>query len=245
MVYQANSVLLIGHTKHILRGDFISSPFTNRHMNGVRCFYFDLFSSPKFSKSFWAARSGVQNIYSSVVELFGNVMLADEFPLRIAFERERGFDLGGVYRDMLSAFWDAAYSTLFDGAGVLTPVLHPQINPRSLSVLGRILSHGYLSSGFFPVRIAFPTLATLLLQSAEIDDTLIMDTFYLTVSTVDADAVREWSFPRPTPRTKILPVNFAPFYSVKKYGSRTAFNLYSTFNLMCLFLGGGGGAFSI
>ena len=89
-------------------------------------------------------------------------MLADEFPIRIAFEGERGFDLGGVYRDMLSAFWDAAYSTLLDGAGVLTPVLHPQVNLRSLSVLGRILSHGYLSSGFLPVRIAFPTLATLL-----------------------------------------------------------------------------------
>jgi hypothetical protein len=84
---------------------------------------------------------------------------------------------GGVYRDMLCTFWDAAYGIAFDGGGLLAPVLHPQVNLSNLPVLGRILSHGYLSSGFLPMRVAFPTLATLLLQSAEIGDALLMDAF--------------------------------------------------------------------
>jgi hypothetical protein len=133
-----------------------------------------------------------KNIYSSVQKLFEGDGVEDQFPLRISFTGERGFDLGGVYRDMLSAFWKAAYVKMFDGGGLLTPVLHPQVDLRTLQVLGKVLSHGYISSGCLPIRIAFPTLVAILpLQSGEVSDSLLVNTLLQTVSAVEATALKK------------------------------------------------------
>ena len=69
-------------------------------------------------------------------------------------------ELGGI---SFSAFWEEAYRECFDGASLLTPTLHPHVNMASYAILGKVLSHGYLSCGCLPVRIAFPTLLTALL----------------------------------------------------------------------------------
>ena len=42
-----------------------------------------------------------------------------EFPTFIQFEDELAIDVGGVTREMFSAFWEKAYSLLCDGANVL------------------------------------------------------------------------------------------------------------------------------
>lgn len=44
------------------------------------------------------------------------------------FEDERGFDLGGVSRDMYSAFWEKAFQQLFDGSLLLAPAMHAGID---------------------------------------------------------------------------------------------------------------------
>ena len=80
----------------------------------------------------------------------------------IEFEDERGIDQGGVTRDMFSAFWDKCYAAYFDGSNALVPLLHPQSNPSIFSTLGRVISHGYIVSGFLPIRIALPTLICIL-----------------------------------------------------------------------------------
>ena len=128
-------------------------------------------------------------IFSSVIAVFQTTGVEDEFPLRIKFKGERGVDIGGVYRDMVSLFWKAAFEKVFDGGCLLTPVLHPDTDLSWLPVIGKIISHGYLSSGFLPVKMAFPTLASLLLQSSEIDDDILMSTFIHTVSAVEADTL--------------------------------------------------------
>ena len=131
-----------------------------------------------------------KNIHSSVLSLFGQKGVEDEFPLRISFEGERAVDIGGVYRDMLSAFWEDAYDKFFDGGCLLTPFLHPQSDHNALSVLGKILSHGYLGCGFLPPRIAFPTLTALLLRTSNVSDEILVTTLLKTVGAVEADALR-------------------------------------------------------
>ena len=92
-----------------------------------------------------------KDIQSLVIALFRDKGVEDVFPLRISFEGERGVDIGGVYREMLSVFWDSAYEKLFDGGGLLTPLLHLDIDMDALPVLGKILSYGYLGSGQFVI----------------------------------------------------------------------------------------------
>jgi len=134
------------------------------------------------------------NIYESVLELFTNPETANTFPLRIKFDDENAIDGGGVYRDMLSGFWEEAYCHLFDGGCLLTPVFHPQMDMTVFPTLGKIISHGYLFSGFLPLRIALPTLVLLLFGSTvvqEIPDDVYTETFLETVSTVEADLLRD------------------------------------------------------
>jgi len=93
--------------------------------------------------------------------------------LRICFQGEKAVDLGGVYRDMLSAFWDETYYQIFDGESLLSPALHPQVELSHFAILGTILSHEYLSSGFLPVRVFLPSLAIVLFgENAKIEDML-------------------------------------------------------------------------
>ena len=127
-----------------------------------------------------------ENLYSTVISLFEKKGIEDEFPLCITFKGERGVDIGGVYRDMLSVFWQEAYEKIFDGGCLLTPVVHPETDLSSLPVMGKILSHGYLSSGFLPVKIAFPALAVTLLRINEVSDKVLVTTFMETVSSVEA-----------------------------------------------------------
>ena len=125
-------------------------------------------------------------IFESVVEVFKKDGVEDEFPLRVMFKGERGIDVGGVYRDMLSAFWKDAFVKMFDGGCLLSPVVHPDTDLSILPVIGKIVSHGYLSSSFLPVKMAFPGLASLLLQTNEVSEEILLTTFTNMVSVVEA-----------------------------------------------------------
>jgi len=59
--------------------------------------------------------------------------------------------------------------------------------------LGKIISHGYLFSGFLLLRIALPTLVLLFGNTVvqEVPDDVYIETFLETVSTVEADFLRD------------------------------------------------------
>ena len=93
------------------------------------------------------------------LSIYGNENICQEYPIDIEFESEEAIDHGGVQREMFSAFWEQAYLQPFEGATILIPLLHHKTD----TVFGRILSHGYLVTGFLPIRIALPTLICMLL----------------------------------------------------------------------------------
>lgn len=127
------------------------------------------------------------NIYVSVMELYSQKEITECFPLQVSFEGERAIDAGGVYRDMLSGFWQEAYHQLLDGGCLLSPVLHPEMSMSNFSIIGGIILHGHLSSGFLPVRIALPSLAALLFgNTVKVHDDVYVETFVETVSNVEA-----------------------------------------------------------
>ena len=105
---------------------------------------------------------------------------------------EQAIDTGGVSRDMYSAFWDSAYINVFDGGNILVPAVHPGADMTNLPILGAILSHGFLSSSFLPIRLAFPVIASVLLGlSVEVPDVIIMDSFVDFVSSYEGTILKE------------------------------------------------------
>ena len=117
-----------------------------------------------------------KNVYQDVINLYEGQDIVRECPIFIAYDSENAIDEGGVCRDMLSAFWEAAFASLFEGANTLVPHIHPSTDMTKFTVLGRIISHGYLSCGFLPIRINCPSLISMLLGTAtKIPKSFIMD----------------------------------------------------------------------
>ena len=137
-----------------------------------------------------------ERIYEDVIETYQDNLtdLLEEYPFRIRYENERAVDTGGVCRDMFSAFWEEACMKHFDGEQLLVPAIHPNADMALFPILGTILSQGFMVSGFLPVRIAFPVVATALLgPSVAIPDDYLVESLidYLTAyeSSILRDAV--------------------------------------------------------
>ena len=92
--------------------------------------------------------------------LFSDDDVAVKQPFRVKFVGEKGIDTGGLSREAFSTFWELAYQKHFDGTCLLTPLMCGGIDNNVLQVLGRILSFG---CGFLPMRVAFPSLLSVLL----------------------------------------------------------------------------------
>ena len=103
-------------------------------------------------------------VFENVLHLYReNPQVMLEYPFRAKFLDEKAHDVGGVSRDMFSAFWVDAYIRAFDGCNTLVPQAHPHVDLAMFPVLATILSHGFLVTGMLPVRIAFPCLAAVVL----------------------------------------------------------------------------------
>ena len=101
-------------------------------------------------------------------------------------------DAGGLCRDFFSAFWEEAYREAFEGCTLLIPALHAHVDMQSLPILGKIISHGYISCGHLPVRIAFPVIASLLLgPSIEVSSRFLLQSFRDYLSPVERSTIKE------------------------------------------------------
>ena len=133
-----------------------------------------------------------ENLYEDIINLYSKstAIVLQESPFRIAFVGEKAVDIGGVCRDMFSTFWDKAYLKSFDGGSVLTPAMHPGIDTTVFPILSTILSHGFLSCGYLPIRIAFPVLAAIVLSpTVSIPTDMLIESFADYLSTYESDLV--------------------------------------------------------
>ena len=121
-----------------------------------------------------------EHVFEDCLALYDDKLkqILKEYPFRISYANEKAIDTGGVSRDMFSAFWEIAYIKAFDGGNLLVPASHPGVDMAQLEMLGTILSHGFLSSGFLPLRLAFPVLCCIVFgPSCPVSDEIVMDSF--------------------------------------------------------------------
>ena len=132
-------------------------------------------------------------LFEDIIELYGDDTIAVEYPMSIKFVGEKAIDCGGVSRDMISGFWEMAYRNIFDGSSLLTPTIEPHTNAiAQLPSVGRFLSHAFLCTGFLPTRVAFPTLAGMLLgPGVKIDSPILLEALADYLSEVDRGVLKE------------------------------------------------------
>lgn len=134
------------------------------------------------------------NLFQDVMDTYreNSIEILNEFPFRIKFEKEKAVDTGGVSRDLFSAFWEAAYLKHFDGETLLVPAVHPNTEVTTFSVLGTVLSHGFMVSGFLPIRIAFPSLAAVLLGTdVVIPDAILIESLVDYIACHESELLRK------------------------------------------------------
>lgn len=132
------------------------------------------------------------NIYEDVVTLYNSSGedIFRERPFRVRFHKEKALDIGGVSRDMFSAFFEEMYIKLFDGSSLLTPIDYAKFKVSPYPILGTIMSHAYLVAGVLPVKIAFPTLCAMLLNNADlIPDDVMISSFVDSLNNFEASIV--------------------------------------------------------
>jgi hypothetical protein len=133
-------------------------------------------------------------VYDDVMSLYKSdvIQILKDFPFRIRFKGEKAVDTGGVCRDLFSCFWEKVYVEHFDGEALLVPAMHPGTPVSTFPVLGTILSHGFMSCGFLPVKIAFLVLAALFCgMDVAIPDAIVMESFIDYISSYDRDTIKE------------------------------------------------------
>jgi len=139
--------------------------------------------------------------YVRRVEIYDDVMamykdnfaeIKKEFPFRIKYIDERAVDTGGVARDMFSYFWEKCYLKHCDGEKLLVPAVHPNTDMEAFSILGNILVHGFMVSGFLPVRLAFPVILYVLCgPQVIISDSILLESLVDYVPTSDCKILED------------------------------------------------------
>lgn len=131
------------------------------------------------------------NVFQDFISLYSSKcdIVLGEYPFRTKFVGEKAVDLGGVTRDVFSAFFEEAYLKCFDGSSLLTPSDCPLLDSQPLSTLGTIISHVYLLTGMLPAKIAFPTI--LLPTVASIPDKVLTQCFVDNLSNLDASTLTQ------------------------------------------------------
>ena len=103
-----------------------------------------------------------------------------ECPVFTEFKGELAIDEGGVQEVFFLLFGE---KKLFEGATILTPVVHPQMDMSVFPIIGYVLSHGYLVAG---THTALPTLMCMLLGAATTVATdILLDLFLDFISASD------------------------------------------------------------
>ena len=131
-------------------------------------------------------------ILKTVFNLYEKESIALEYPMCVKFEGEVGVDEGGVQRDMYTAFWQEAYTHLFEGSTTVIPMVHSQMDLQVYALLGRVISHGYLATGILPDRITLPSLLVALLgPSVTVSTSILLDAFLDYVSATERAILKQ------------------------------------------------------
>ena len=73
--------------------------------------------------------------------------------LVVYFDKDSGTG-DGVLREMFSVFWDRFFMLNCEGSFQFAIAVNPAMQPQDYITVGRILTHGFILCGSFPVQLA-------------------------------------------------------------------------------------------
>lgn len=124
------------------------------------------------------------NIVEDMMSAYADPDIVQRF-ITIRFTEECGVDFDGIKREAYSLFWENAIPRFFEGTCTFVPRISPGIEENVYTVLGRILWHGFVLSGVFPISINKVFLALVLAGKDSISDEDFLEGFLEYVSSYE------------------------------------------------------------
>lgn len=124
------------------------------------------------------------NIVADMMLAYADPEIVHSF-ITIRFTDECGLDFDGIKREAYSLFWENAIPRYFEGTCTFVPRICPGIDENVYTVLGRLLWHGYVLSGVFPISINKVFLALMLAGKESISDEDFLEGFLEYVSSYE------------------------------------------------------------
>ena len=113
--------------------------------------------------------------------------------LRVEFEGERGHDLGGLTKDLFSAFWAEAFQNYFKGENSCVPFLSSTNRHLARDIfvpLGRALDHMLRQLGTMPPQLCRSSVLAMA-GDHEADETLLLEDYLLHLPEAEAVLLKQ------------------------------------------------------
>lgn len=104
-------------------------------------------------------------------------------------EREKGQDLGGVFRDVLSGFWNAFFE-ICAGEEERVPALRHDFCKDEWEAIARIVVKGYFQVGYFPARLSKCFFIDMLFGEDLVAGELLLESFLVYLSKDERELVK-------------------------------------------------------
>ena len=117
----------------------------------------------------------------------------DRFPF-VEFKGERAVDMDGVTRELFSLFGYQIRLRYFESNTEMIPRVDPQTcgsDDHIYLSMGRILSYGFVLTGFFPIFLAKVSILSALCDNANISDETLLSSFLNYIDDFEHDAVKK------------------------------------------------------
>ncbi|KAK3754730.1 hypothetical protein QZH41_019376 [Actinostola sp. cb2023] len=131
----------------------------------------------------WNIVSELMNLYENDKEIVENIMT-------FRLEGEMASDLGGVSREVYSSFWKEGCAQFCEGNETIFVPRHSGLSKGEYITLGKIIGHGYVLTGFFPVMLSQSYMQSVLIGEETVSDDFVMTDFINYLSPYEANTLQ-------------------------------------------------------
>ena len=112
-------------------------------------------------------------------------------PINTKGEEEEADDYGGVFRDILSAFWAEFLKGHAVGEAELIPLIKHDFSGENWKAVSRIIVKGYKDVNYFPIRINKAFMISCIFGEHSLTDEALFDSFMSFVPIEDKETLKE------------------------------------------------------
>eukprot|EP00112_Aurelia_sp_Birch-Aquarium-sp1_P012637 Seg2658.2 transcript_id=Seg2658.2/GoldUCD/mRNA.D3Y31 product="hypothetical protein" protein_id=Seg2658.2/GoldUCD/D3Y31 len=133
------------------------------------------------------------NIFNELIDVFSDPNILNESLYFVLIEtngrEEKGQDTGGVYRDVLTTFWQTFCNSCCTGEAERVPALRHDFQEAKWQCCARVLLKGFMDMRYWPLQLCHAFLCHSLFGMQGVTDEMLCNSFQSFVDVADAKVI--------------------------------------------------------